>query len=160
MNMVASIESLKSAHRAAVERANCWRGRCVNLFARGERVISQALLASPQGAKLPMLNSQRLDRLSKASVDKPRLSKALAEFGELADVRNIIVHGESRVYIDVNEQWLLRFECIGRTGASQRSIDQAEGEKLVRQIHKSVQRLEGLLSPNLRTPDRASSSCA
>ena len=161
MNAPVFIEpSLSSAHRAAVEEANCWRGRCVNLFARGERIVSEALIAFHGHAKLPMLTSQRLDRLSKALDDKPRTAKALAAFGDLADVRNVIVHGESRVFIDVNGKWLLHLTWFDRTGNVQRVIDQAEGEKLVRQVHQCVQRLGSLLAPSSQTPGRAGTPCA
>ena len=142
MNAPAKIAiSLQDAHGDAIERANAWRGRCVNLFARGEAIIGQTLIARAPGQPLPMLLSQRIARLRKAVAGTGDQEQALDEFSAFANERNAIVHGEGKVFIDRNGGWLLILRSIGRNGANEVTVMQSAAEERRRALKLTIDRL-------------------
>ena len=80
-------ETFESAHRDAVDRANSWRGRCINLFARGERAVAQALMTANKPGKVPQLLGQKLERLANDSSDRPEVLKAIDGFRPYMEIR-------------------------------------------------------------------------
>ena len=156
MNAPVSFEhTLTTAHRDAIEHANCWRGRCVNQFARGERLISEALLTAVPGAKLPMLLGQRVDKLAKLVEAKPKSANAIETFRGLGSIRNAIVHGDGSVFIDGQGRWLLQLTFVAGNALVQETVNELEADRLLREIQQCVQRLGTQLKANSRTPDRA-----
>ena len=132
---------LQEAHRDATDRANAWRGKCVNQFALGEWIICSALAAQSDAKALPMLLSQRITRLSAASQGAPRKQAALDKFRELASLRNAIVHGAGKVYLDAEGRWLLTMRTFDRSGPSAISLSQEQADKNYDDLKKVVQRL-------------------
>ena len=148
MNALVSIDQAElTSHRLATERANAWRGRCLNLFCRAERLISEDLARTSAADKLPLLLSQRLARLAKASEEQSPRLKALIAFDALLDLRNAVAHGEGSIFIDTKGQWLLLLEYRSRTGLIERAIRETHSKALHTEIHKAVQRLEAYLKP-------------
>ena len=132
---------LRDAHRRAIEQANCWRGRCVNHFARGEMVIGIALLEHASAKPLPMLLSQRIARLIVLVKDQPKKMAALEQFQRQANDRNSIVHGAGKVFVDAEGRWLLSLELLDRSGPGRHQIMQDEAEVRARLLKSSVDRL-------------------
>ena len=142
MNAPVNIQlSLIDAHRQAIESANCWRGRTVNLFARGELIIAQALLAEKDGKALPMLLSQRISRLSRSVAADMKKAAALNAFEQLSPDRNAIVHGSGSVYVDRDGKWLLTLHAVDRTGSVEQSVSQSDAEAKVRAFKSTIDRL-------------------
>jgi len=131
---------LRDAHRRAIDQANCWRGRCVNYFARGELVIGEAL-ATSSAKPLPMLLSQRIARLIDLVNDRPKELAALDQFQSLASDRNSIVHGAGKVFVDSEGKWLLILELLDRSGRYRHQVMQDEAELRARLLKSSVDRL-------------------
>lgn len=142
MNAPADISGLlKETHRRAIDDANRWRGLCVNLFARGELVIGEALLAKLASKPLPLLLSQRISRLSGLVEKQPKQASALKDFERHIDDRNVIVHGSGKVYVDGQGQWLLTLRALNRSGSIQKHVAQADAEQRVRDLKATVDRL-------------------
>lgn len=153
MNAPVSIEpTLCPIHRVAIEQANCWRGRCVNHFARGELILGEALLASPNPRLLPMLLSQRLSRLEGMIKSDAKKITALEGFKLEIDDRNAIVHGAGKVTVDEEGRWCLALHVLDRSGRNQLHISQAESEERARRLKSAVDRLRSALELNSRTP--------
>ena len=146
MNALADIFlPLKEAHQEAVGLANCWRGRCVNLFAKGERIIGEALRKHDPDKPLPMLLSQRVAKLTALLSTDCKKTSALKAFAAEADQRNAIVHGDGKVFVDRYGQWLLTLHALDRSGSVSRQVAQAEGDQQLRNLKSVVDRLAALL---------------
>jgi len=136
----------------ALSEANAWRGRCVNLFARGEFAIGTVLaMRSAPGATLPMLVSQKIKQLISVVTDADGVAAAeLADFASLLDTRTALTHGCAKVWIDRLKDWRVSFKW--RSGGSilnpykELSFTSAESSEFQRRLHASVQRLEQALS--------------
>jgi hypothetical protein len=137
---------LKEAHRQAIDEANRWRGRCVNLFARGELVIGEALLAETNAKPLPMLLSQRITKLVALIDGQPKKRRALESFELQIGDRNAIVHGSGKVFVDGNGQWLLTLHAVDRAGPIHQHILQDDAEQRARQLKSVVDRLAAAFS--------------
>ena len=132
-------DDLKFRH--AIDDANRWRGRMVNLFARGELIIAQRLQAGPNAKPLPLLTSQRITRLTTLVEGNKRQSDALRIFGDLAKDRNSIVHGSGKIHLDRDGKWLLTLELIDRNGTITSAVSQADTEKRDQELKTAVDRL-------------------
>jgi hypothetical protein len=130
----------------------------VNMFARGEILITQALMATAKPKKLPQLLGQKIDRLARECSDRPDVLRAIDRFGEFAELRNVLVHMEARVFADANGGWIIQFEDW--SGQIFRRISNVEGEILRRSIQREVDRLGSRLIANSRTPDQAGTPSA
>ena len=149
MNAHVDIASpLKDAHRQAIDEANRWRGRCVNLIARGELIIGQALLKELGGKKMPLLFGQRIAGLAELVKSQPKQAKALEDFKLQAGDRNFIVHGVGKVFVDSHGQWLLTLEALDRDGMSRSHVSQGEAEKSVHKLKSAVDRLSQSFPPS------------
>ena len=160
MNAPANLElNFQNFHCAAAKEANEWRGRCIALFARGERAVSEHFLRDAT-RKLPMLLSQRLDQIAKDFEGHGRVSSAICGFRELLDLRNAVAHGDARYYVDPKGRRLIHFEYFSRRGIEQHTILQEHSEDLHRRIHQAVQRLAARLKANSRSSDPAGTPSA
>jgi hypothetical protein len=131
--------SLGEAHRYAVDDANRWRGRMVNLFAYGEMVVGKALRLRSGSIRMPMLLSQRITKLIPLASKKA--SDALDEFAKWSDERNAIVHGVGKVYIDRSGKWLLSLQSVGRKSESVWIVAQCDAEAKDKALKLVVDRL-------------------
>jgi hypothetical protein len=144
MNAPVSIEqTLPDPYRSAIGEVNCWRGCCVNHFARGELAIGRALQAAAPGKKLPMLLSQKFEALRKLCPDGSKKQKAIVDFGAISDDRNSIVHGEGRVYIDHLGNWVLSLRSLNRDSIRTTYFLEAEAEDFRNRLKRVVHQLCG-----------------
>ena len=141
MNAPAPIKTLDDAHRRAIEDANRWRGHCVNLFARGEMIVSEALLARLESKSLPLVFSQRVGRLAALIEGDQKQSAAVKDFQLQTSDRNVIVHGVGKVYVDGQGRWMLTLHALDRSGSTQHHVLQAWAEQRARDLTSAVQRL-------------------
>lgn len=132
------------ALRDAIDAANGWRGRCVNLFARAERALGEALLSFEPGKKPPMLASQKADRLQKLHAPDSAAS-ILDEFARLLVDRAPLAHGVGKVWIDDTKSWLLRLDWLSGTDWRQRAFTADEAKAFHAQLRAVVQQLERVL---------------
>jgi len=107
-----------------------WRGACIQVFARCESAITEALLVLTEGAvakpRLPHLVGQRFEKLDAAvtggkvpSGGAARLKTALDAFRAHDDLRTILCHGSAQVAVDRCGEWLAVFRCIAcRSGGT------------------------------------------
>ena len=131
----------------AVNEANRWRGRCINLFARGEQCIMNALAnALPDDAPIPMLISQKIKRLAALCESDPEQLALLDAFAALLPTRNALTHGSGRVFID-RSGWLLLLTFQSRRTEMNEQVTDSQAEAVRKQLHATVQRLERGLKP-------------
>ena len=104
--------TLQAAHRIAVDEASAWRGRCINLFARAERVVAVAISANKKSAKTQLFG-KRLGLLADAMADDPSILAVIESLQSLVETRNTIVHCEGHVFVDLKGHW--------KIGAAKRS---------------------------------------
>ena len=143
MNAPAQILSLDQAITLATDNANCWRGWMVNQFARGERMIAEALQRLEPGAKIPTVLKQRVERL-RPSVD-PNANEALDQFLSLTLHRNTLAHGDGLLTVDRKGRWMLRLTCYGRDGPADSAISELEGEALRDSLRSATNALQAAL---------------
>ena len=154
MNAQGDLQSeINALHREAVRASNEWRGRCMNLFARGERIVTAALTAGGKTVKQNALLSQKLDLLAASGSNQAKLLKCLDEFRGLLDLRNTIVHCEARVLFDIDRRWMSEFEDF--SGATRLRVSDTDGEVLRRKIQQAVDKLRSRLETNSRSSGRA-----
>jgi hypothetical protein len=148
-----SIESeLQSAFNNATAEVNQWRGRCINLFANGERIVGDALAKrNPVGTKLPMLVSQKVKQLaSDLTGSDPALLEHLNDFGALLVTRSALTHGVATVWLDRSKSWRVVLQWVSIRASVRKHEEQAftrsEAESFRRALQSVVQRLEQALS--------------
>ena len=140
MNAPGPINPLDEAHRRATADANQWRGRLINHYAKAEARVSDALHRIEPDRAPPLLLSQKISRLKKLSAD-PTLIEQLATLeGRLAE-RNLLVHGEGKIWVDPNGEWLLQLRQRGRAGEQQHMLCRDTVKPCHDELHKLVQRL-------------------
>ncbi|HET9335731.1 MAG TPA: hypothetical protein VFO12_04905 [Sphingomicrobium sp.] len=144
MNAPGPINSLDEAHRRATADGNQWRGRLINLYARAEGRISDALHRVEPDRTLPLLLSQKISRLKKLSTD-PLLIEELAKLEGRLGERNSLVHGEGKIWIDPNGEWLLQLSQRRRAGDVQHMLQSDTVKSCHAELHKLVQRLASKL---------------
>lgn len=97
-----------------------WRGRCLNIFSRGEHAVAAALqVARAQDPKVRIqhLAGQRLTELQRVSElgagterQKAGLASALASWKECDERRPCLSHGMTTVLLDRNGEWHVQFD--------------------------------------------------
>ena len=132
---------LRTALAAATDEANQWRGRCVNLFACAEVAIGTGLAAREPGKKLPMLISQKAQRLSKC-VESDAARKALGDFAVLLADRTALTHGAGRLWVSDGGNWLLTLDWSTSKGPERRTFSSKEAETFHSRLRALVRSLE------------------
>ena len=112
----------------------------MNLFARGELVVANAML-SEKAKPLPMILSQRIARLNLEIEGCPKKIEAVANFVTLTRDRNAIVHGSGRVYLGRDGSWLLTLETVDKSGTHKFAITQADADAQDRDLKVAVDQL-------------------
>jgi len=152
--------SLRDLHRAAVDEVNCWRGKCVDHFARVEACMTTAvaaMIAHPDGSALkrPSLFGNHFGTLKDAvAANGPfasvgtDLRAALAQCETAFAARNIVIHATGRVLIDARGAWLwlYRFQPTAQTKPSEESfLTEDQAQNLEKDIRSSCDRLKSRL---------------
>ncbi len=145
MNAPAPIITLEEAHQRAVEEANQWRGRLINLFAKAECAITRALSNSLPDNKIPILLSQKISRLREARSSDERLVDCLKTLETRLDERNSLVHGEGQVWLNRRGGWQLQLCHQVRSGITEFTLCGDEAKSGHDDLHKLVQRLSAKL---------------
>lgn len=137
-----------SAHSAAIDDVNRWRGHCIECFARIDEAAAKALeaMASDKpdaNIKTPHLFGQRIAALRMALEGKPvaakagPILKALDQLRPILDQRNTIVHATGSVWIDAKGRWLWRY-CVTPSGRNRTqengTIDRDEALAMEKQL--------------------------
>src|SRR5207253_8441880 len=108
LNDVTELQVVKPLDQATAEIAG-WRGRCLDLFARGERAIGQALevRAAEAGAKINHLAGQRVAQLEKIAASREATAKqrlaydtAVAAWKDVDARRAFLAHGIATALLD------------------------------------------------------------
>jgi hypothetical protein len=145
--------------RQATEAANAWRGRCVNLFARGELAISAALLETDPAAKVPRLLGQRLQLLRDAKKGLAAITH-LENFAALLGERTALTHGSCKPWAG-SGGWMLTLEWYSGIQRERRMFTERETEEFHRQLRTAVHRMESALrKPSSQTPGRSGTPSA
>ena len=144
MNAPIVIATIEEAHRKAIEEANQWRGRMINLYARAENQIGRAL-ASKANGRLPMLFSQKISQLKKLIVGDAKLRGIVEQLEVRLGERNSLVHGVGSVWVAPNGRWLLELSHHGRKGVERFAVQGDDAEAQRDDLAKIAQRLESKL---------------
>ena len=135
---------LRTALFAATERANQWRGRCVNLFARAEATVGAKLAAKEPGKKLPMLVSQKVQRLGN-SLESEADKEKLGDFALLLADRTALTHGSGKVWLSEGGTWLLTLDWSTAKGPERRTFSNKEADAFHDRLRDLVCNLEKML---------------
>ena len=112
--------SLSDAHKSAMQAANCWRGHCIDWYARIDEALIDTLRAiaasHPEAnAQQPALFGQRVEavRCALSGDLLPRQGgaalKALDAIDEQLKSRNLIVHATGSILITRYGDWAWRY---------------------------------------------------
>lgn len=164
MNAIGSFEAAlpRAPFEAAREAAAAWRGRCLDLFARGEAAVTETLLLlaadDELGAsiKLPHLVGQRYDSLSNAIgaegafADKGKsAASALERFRQHDALRALMAHGTFTVTLDHRGRWHIVVRVIalraGRKTTDLLATEQEGAAEILATIEKDGARLRSTL---------------
>jgi hypothetical protein len=112
---------LLKPHDLAAAEINGWRGRCLDLFARGERAVDMALEAVSK-LELPMkpLAGQRLADVVRLAVEdtgatekqSSALLLALERWSLINAHRAYLAHGVATVLLDRQGEWHVQFDFV------------------------------------------------
>ena len=144
MNAPVPINTLEDSHRRATYDANHWRGRLINIYAKAEARVSDALLALAPDKALPLLFSQKITRLKRLVSDEIIFQELAKLEGRLSE-RNALVHGEGKVWIDLKGDWLLHLHNPGRAGEQPHALSCDTIKSRHDELNKLVQRLTSKL---------------
>ena len=155
------VTALKPHEIARIE-IETWRGHCLDVFAKGERVVGQTLESlrlSAKGAttiKLRHLAGQRADDLAKHISDSgisakqaKSVASALASWREFEERRNYLAHAVSTVTLDAKGGWFVLFDMTvyrSDQGAAQRwALGATEAAQFAHQLEASGKHLSAQL---------------
>lgn len=150
----------------ALNAANAWRGRCLDLFARSEAAVSETLLVmanrSSNGtvAKLPHLVGHRFEELATLigptgvfAAEGNASAAALSAFRPHEGLRASLAHGVGKVVLDQQGNWLLVLRTLTfRSKQPERTvvvIEQNEADEIVKSLQSAGRKLVSELA-NLR----------
>lgn len=107
-----------SDKRDCTNEINAWRGECLNVFARGESAVGEALQAS-EPTKLPHLAGQRLAMLqakikdySATKKQEQALGTAITEWIHVEERRPYLAHGVTTQFIDTRDRWAVFIDMV------------------------------------------------
>lgn len=163
MNAVATVSASGGDWSVITQAVNAWRGRLIYAFAAAEMAVSETLLTlaavDGRGAPIPLrhLLGQRLaDLYAVLSPGGPFAAEgesaalALASFRELEQLRPLICHGQTTVWMRRNGQWAINLDLLAfRSGKAERSarfLHQREAETLLKDVCRRGSRVESTLS--------------
>ena len=120
-------QALIRPHDLAADEINGWRGRCLNMFARGERSVDVALeaaLAAGSGLGMKHLAGQRLADLAKlvseektaTEEQKQSLQSSLDSWLASNAKRAFLAHGVTTVLLDRHGDWHAQLDFVRYQG--------------------------------------------
>jgi hypothetical protein len=139
---------------AALERANIWRGECIQQFAEIERSIGDALqLLSDAKPALKIKSGgqirqsfEELKRVSGAKGSKVQfVAKSLDEIDRLIEWRAHLTHGVLSVWRGKAGRWLLTLEhrdSAGREPVRIHAIPRREADAMLDRLASEVETLQ------------------
>ena len=153
---------LCDVHRSAVDRANAWRGRCIDTLAQGEAAVTDCLLRmvndADRGAKVKAerLLGQRLQSLANAidpngpfAADGKGAVSKLKDFREHEALRTMLCHGKGKVLVDCSGRWslfLVNVEITNRKPTRhERIIHEVDADTLAGALKRISQQLCSVL---------------
>ena len=107
-------------------------------------MVGVALRARQPTAKLPMLISQKVRRLSENLAD-PEVRASLEEFTEFLSDRTALAHGKGKIWIDGADGWLLTLEWVSGKGPERRIFTAKEAMDFRKRLLTAVRRVEAAL---------------
>jgi hypothetical protein len=148
--------------RASAE-VNQWRGRCLQIFAGVEHLVTECLLLLAEvpdkgkDVRLRHLVGQRFEDLSLAlAVDGPfategeKILKALTAFRDMDDLRAMLCHAAAEVTLNEQGDWTAIFRHVAirskKRCAEQRVIGQSQAEMVQRELRSNADRLRSYLN--------------
>jgi hypothetical protein len=145
----------------AREAAAAWRGKCIEIFARSETAITEALLVlagadEANAPKLPHLVGQRYEALLRAvdhegpfPRERMNARAAVAAFRTNDALRTFLTHGSFTVTLDQRGRWHLVIRvvalCSGRVARDLFATDEEEAADTLRTLLRDGNRLGSAL---------------
>ena len=115
-----------SPHTIARAEIDCWRGRCIDIFAKAERAVASALetaRSTGMSARLQHLAGQRLDDLQTlvagddaTEKQKKSLRVAIEAWCSIEGRRSVLAPGVATELLDRLGVWSVRFDLTTYKG--------------------------------------------
>ncbi|MCK0099022.1 hypothetical protein MWU38_06490 [Qipengyuania sp. S6317L1] len=109
-----------SAHQIARAEIDSWRGRCMDIYARSERAVSEVLQTAQecgQSVKLSAMAGPRLaevqglaERLTQTGKQRQAASNAIIRWRGIEPKRAYLAHGELTTLLDREDRWHARLD--------------------------------------------------
>ena len=146
-------------HGEIAQSVDCWRGQCLNYFARTEAAVSRSLDAAQKSGKIRNIRhlaGQRLadlitlsDEISSTDKQRSAFSNALESWRNIELSRQYLAHGVATVAVDNKGGWIAIFDLKtyrSNLGKDERwTVKQYEAEKFTQQLDAAFKTLSGQL---------------
>jgi N-acetylglutamate synthase-like GNAT family acetyltransferase len=114
-------------HDLAAAEINGWRGRCLDLYARGERSVDHSLELASRCDGIPAMKplaGQRLAEVLRLAVEEPGTTEkqstglllALERWSGINAQRAYLAHGVATVLLDRQGAWHAQFDFVRYQG--------------------------------------------
>ena len=148
-----------SANIDKVLGVDCWRGQCLNYFARSEAAVSKSLDAAQAVGKISTIKhlaGQRLAELVRISEELSGTSKQITAFANALRIwqsieskRQFLAHGVAAISHDPQGQWVALFDLVtyrANNRTEERwAIRQSEAEIFLSELAAAFKSLSGQL---------------
>lgn len=146
-------------HDLAKAEIDGWRGRCINIFSRGEKAVTDCLTAASDGktpVRLEPLAGQRLNSLEKlvgateaTKAQKDALIASITAWRLHDEKRPIFSHGVAIELLDRLGSWHVQFDFVAVSKAAavpcRTTFSKAEAESFEKSLHEAYTKLAGQL---------------
>jgi hypothetical protein len=146
-------------HDLAKAEIDAWRGRCINIFSRGEKAVTDCLTAASEGkppVRLEPLAGQRLNSLERlvgeheaTKAQKDALISAIATWRLHDEKRPTFSHGVATELLDRHGVWHVQFDFVAVTKAAglayRVTYSKSEAEIFEKSLHDAFTKLAGQL---------------
>lgn len=146
-------------HDLAKAEIDAWRGRCLNVFSRGERAVTDSLLLAHQKSpnlRLEPLAGQRLNTLEKLASEhcatealRTAIQAAIRGWRLYDEERPFFSHGVAIELVDRLSRWHVQVDYIavqkGVGEPRRRTWSKAEAEGFEKGLHQAFSALSGQL---------------
>lgn len=156
----------ETAWTQAIHDVNAFRGACLQHFSSAEAAVTETLLLLKEvpnrgeTVRLRHLIGQRFDDLAKLveqggvfADEGSAVAKALSELRTIESFRTCLAHGQAKIALERNGQWVVIFRMIAiRAKLAERSVvvlEQADAEQRMADLKRRSQSLCSVLG-NLR----------
>jgi len=170
--MTEEVNSVGKPHDLARAAIESWRGRCIDLFARGEKVIGQTLEAiraaakEPTTVKLRHLAGQRSEDISRQlrglkfpAKQSNKLVEAVTGWRVFEAKRVFFAHATMTVTLDSKGKWFAVFDMtVYRSDQPQRErwvVSECEANEFANFLDASWKQLSAQLGQVRKQPDTA-----